>query len=172
MKVKLIFSKQVLLGRLEIWTPKSTFDISHLMHGQRYFFRADFDKGFVRIFDSPFEAIVAAATHSTSCNAWDASEEKISRCASKWTRHLSKKFRIDVMAAYIDAGSLCTYRELDEYFHIKHRYMLDRMEIIELLKELYTTGQLSAPLLSDFMPWEYGRVHRIAKGWCCKEADS
>ncbi len=77
---------------------------------------------------------------------------------------------MDVMVAYIEScGESCSYRELDDYFHFKHSYLLDRMEIIELLEELYTTGQLLFPLSSASIPSDYREVHDIAQKLVWKE---
>lgn len=160
-----VFAKQVSLGRFEVRTSPKTFEITPQTFGQKYYLVADFDSEFCMEFDDPFEAVTAVAQHRTGLPSWDRTSEKVSDYTKHWEKPIDKKFRINLVNAFIERNENCSYRELIDYFHFKHPYLMDRAEIGELLTELYTTGQLTKTLDADFIPSELQRVHAIGKKW-------
>ena len=65
----------------------------------------------------------------------------------------------------MDSKPDASYRELIDYFEHKHSYLLDRIEIGDLLTELITTGQIDKPLDDWMVPSELRDASDIANDW-------
>ncbi len=158
----LLFSVQAEIGTFEIRTGRETFDITPQSFGQTYTLRLDSVPGFSRDFDSPDNASLAVVKHRTGLPQWDDdSKERI----STWQRHLDKHFKINLLGRYLDMRPGCSYRDVVDYFYFKHRSVLSRDEITELLEELITTFQLDKPLRDHMTPAELENVARLARNW-------
>lgn len=161
----LLFSKVTTFGTFEVRTPSSTFEITLQTFGSRYFLYVSSAPGFVRDYDTPYKAIAAVGEHRIGLRQWDESSETVSDYAPDWTPHLDKKFKIQLIGNFIDQRPDCSYRQLIDYFRLKHSYVAERMEIAGLLQELIITGQMKRPLKDWGTPCELKRLVRIAKVW-------
>jgi hypothetical protein len=158
-----IFTLQTGAALFTISTPPETFDITPTTYGCVYHLYAD-DVPF-GVYDSPYGGIRAVAQHKTGFDGWDSSNERVSDYAGDWTRHFDDRFRIQLLANFIESRPNESYRSLVDYIHHKHPYLMDRNEMADLLDQLYVTGQCRTLLFADLAPAEFSRHIAQWKQW-------
>ena len=75
--------------------------------------------------------------------------------AGDWTRHFDDRFKIQLLADFIEKLPHESYRGLVDYIEHKHPYLMDRCEAAELLDQLYVTGQCRTLLSTNMSPSEF-----------------
>jgi hypothetical protein len=158
-----ILSLQTEAALFTVGTPPETFDISHTTFRCTYqLFADDIPLG---VYDSPFDAIRAVAGHKTGFTGWDSSTGAVSDDAGNWKRHFDDRFKIQLLANFIEARPNESYRSLVDYIHYKHPYLMSRLEIADLLDQLYLSGQCTALLATEMAPAEFSSHIALWKRW-------
>ena len=160
-----LFSIDTSLGRFEITTPSATFNMTSVHTDCVYSLTLSSVPDFRVLHNSPYVAIRSVSEHRSSFPQWDKSREAVSDYSLDWTNHLDKLFRMRLLGNYLDAFPDSSYRDLVDYFELRHSYVFDRIELAELLRELIVTGQLAQPLQDCMTPSELKDVAALAKSW-------
>ncbi len=162
-----VFTTETSLGEWCISTDPDTFAISGVTYGFLYYLTISNHPEFERVTEKKiYEHVRSVAEHRTGLPVWDASSERVSDYVKDWTLRIDKKFQMQLVAAYLymnPSGS--SMRRMVDYFEHKHGYLMDRMLVRDLLRELVMTGQIDKLPSMSMAPAEIKSLERMAKVW-------
>jgi hypothetical protein len=110
----------------------------------------------------PFEAFNLVEEHRTGVARWDRAQRRVPEDA--WKCHVAEKVKANlVFDALRREGS---YREVIDFFHSAHPYLMERTEIGYIIEELALTGQLDVLPSDHMVPAELrSTADNVQKWW-------
>jgi len=162
-----IFTLDTSIGEWCVSTVTDTFAISGVTYGFPYYLTISSYSEFELVTTGKiYDHIRAVAEHRTGLAEWDSSSEQVSDYIKDWNLQLDKKFQMQLVWEYLRmnlTGS--TMRLMVDYFEHKHGYLMDRMLVLDLLRELIMTVQIGELPSMSMAPSEMKSLERMAKVW-------
>lgn len=159
----LLYTLDTAVTKFQITTADETFQITPQTYGFSYELWAG---GQVQAACKlPYDIVNVVHQHRTGYEPWDGSDELAPDSLAGWTCHVNDQTKIQLLSDCINSPFWHSYREVVDYFHFKHPYLLDRCQIANLIEDLAITGQLEK-LPSDWMtPAELSLTSARVKKW-------
>jgi hypothetical protein len=161
-----ICSLSTSLGTWTVSTDAKTMKLSAITYGFPYYLtNSEFPDFELATSKDIYVLIRAVAEHKTGLPEWDKSDEKASDYIKKWKRHFDDRLLINLVADYLEKRPDDSMRSLIDYFEHKYSYMMDRMKIIDLIRQMMVSGEIKKLPSMDMAPAETRSLQRLAKKW-------
>lgn len=168
-----LFTMATRIGTWLISTDSSTFQITPHTYGFPYYLTISEYAGYETSSTRDIYALVrAVANHQTGLIDWDDSSEKVSDYIRDWKIAFGDKLRMQVLGDYLQKCKNRSMRDMVDYFEHKHGYMMGRIELGDLLRDLMMTGQVTDIPSMDMAPAEMQELALLAKTWLKSPTDS
>lgn len=159
----LLYSFDTLLGDWELHTTVKTFKYRPTKEKSEFFlFWNDGDES-VASAKTVFEPILSVAQHRTGVSEWDESSFEASDYLKDWKREVSERVIFNFIDYWMECRPDGTLREIVDYFEHEDTHLIDRMNIVDFMKDMILTGQMTRFPRVWMPPAEMSSVIEMAK---------
>ena len=159
----LLYSFSTVLGEWEVQTCVKTFRFQPVKVANEFFLFWNDAAESVGCTASVFDAIIAVAQHRTGVEEWDKSSSEASDYLNDWRREISDRTIFNFIDYWMERNPEGNLRQMVDYFEHEDTHLIDRMNIIEFLKEMIVSGQMTRFPRVWMPPAEMASVIRLAK---------
>jgi hypothetical protein len=154
------------LGTWTASTDAETMKVSHKTYDFPYYLtNSQFPEFELTTRKDIYVLVRAVAQHKTGLHEWDESDEKASDYIRKWKLHFDDRLLINLVADYLRQRPDDSMRSLIDYFEHKYSYMMERMKVVDLIRQMIMSGEIKKLPSMHMAPSETYSLQRLAKKW-------
>lgn len=160
-----LYSFHTVLGTWEVHTPVRTFRIQPLKGASDFFLFWNDDEESTATTASVYDAIISVAQHATGVEEWDRSSFEAPDYLKMWKREVPKRAIYNFIDQWMERNPEGDLRQIVDYFEHEDTHLIDRMNIIEFMKDMIVTRQMYRFPRVWMPPAEMLPVVELARQW-------